>query len=276
MYVGPKAKGWNELQGKFTPRFDPDRPRAEISDKNSKMREHLIDRFNERGGLVGEAGGIFEHPELFKQYPHLKNLEVVLNKQKSDLPEHLSKMVPGTGSYQSGEDRSAMGLFDLYPQITIDAVNPESARDVFLHEIQHAIQDKEDWARGGSPESASSMDKDTAFLVSQVQKEIEKAIELQKSGEFVYQDVPLSKIIQAGGANYDVKNWASNIADKGDDAIKEFLLDTPYNRYQRLAGEVEARDTAARKNMSLEERMKNMPYEGQGIPLKDIIVKRRK
>jgi len=43
--------------------------------------------------------------------------------------------------------------------------------------------------------------------------------------------------------------------------------------YPRLAGEIEARDTAARMGLSATQRQMTPPYSGQGIPLKDIITK---
>jgi hypothetical protein len=47
----------------------------------------------------------------------------------------------------------------------------------------------------------------------------------------------------------------------------------PHSEYMRSAGEIEARDTARRKMLNEEQRRSTLPYQGQGIPLKEMIVK---
>ena len=52
------------------------------------------------------------------------------------------------------------------------------------------------------------------------------------------------------------------------------LEEAALNDYRRLAGEVEARDTQERINMSASDRLQSQPYASQGIPLKKIIARR--
>lgn len=49
-----------------------------------------------------------------------------------------------------------------------------------------------------------------------------------------------------------------------------------FDEYQRLAGEIEARDTQARQKMTPEQRMSTQPYSSQNIPLKQVIARRWK
>lgn len=158
--------GWTQgADGKW--RFEIDDSQADITLQNWRKKTfHFGDyaaRFNQNNGQSPRIADLISHKELFAAYPHLKHVPVYPSRNGSQLITH----------------------DDGYSELYLDANISDTAelKQTLLHEIQHAIQDKENFARGGSPE------------------------------EFV------------------------DGAENADEAFEQ---------YQRLAGEVEARNTEAR------------------------------
>ncbi|MHA2120656.1 MAG: DUF6782 family putative metallopeptidase [Promethearchaeota archaeon] len=86
------------------------------------------------GSGFGEykLGNVFEHEELYKIYPELKDLKV----EKKQLFE------PGTKGYYNPDTET----------ITLNSnLNPEEAKESLLHEVQHWVQFKEGFAIGSTP-----------------------------------------------------------------------------------------------------------------------------
>lgn len=107
-------------------------PRFEFSDMGSTFKE--MPKFFQ-GKRLGE---VLDHPELYKQYPGLADVEV-------------QKMVPTLENYgKAGEFTKVEGR----PVIRIRAdATPEEAQSTLLHEIQHAIQDREGFPQGAKAEA---------------------------------------------------------------------------------------------------------------------------
>lgn len=79
------------------------------------------------------VGDILEHPELFAAYPELAKLEVQQAPRSSSFRGSLSRLgESGTPFVKLREDLTA-----------------EQARSTLMHELQHAIQEKEGFALGG-------------------------------------------------------------------------------------------------------------------------------
>jgi hypothetical protein len=131
---------WNKT-GFF--RGADNRWRYEIVDKDAKINEKGFDRkveadmsgeeiptisVKEFGTTVGEA---LDHPELFKAYPHLKNVGIY------PLPEQLA-------------ERGVIGQMAEGNMYLKNDLHPDFVRSVILHELSHEIQKKEGFARGGS------------------------------------------------------------------------------------------------------------------------------
>lgn len=85
------------------------------------------------------VGDMFDHPELFKAYPELKNIELMMDINP--------KYKVGEGGFGT----TMGGTQPWRPVIRIKAGDGETARAVILHELQHAVQRQEGFARGGSP-----------------------------------------------------------------------------------------------------------------------------
>ena len=210
-----------------------------------------------REGAGNKVGGALKHDELFSKYPELKDIN--LSREPSNALR---------GSYDKDQNRITVGGGET---LTSD---PEESKSTALHELQHAIQEKEGWARGGSPESEANMDRETLEKVHKVQGLISDSMNLKDSDEWVYNSSSIEEILKTSKADNDIKEWALNIVRGGNKSIDEFMSNTPYRSYQRLAGEIEARDTQSRQAMPQSERMRTQPYASQGIPLSDVLVKK--
>lgn len=261
MYVGPKAKGWEKLTNKFSGLMDR-MERAEISDAGAKVNTSSYLKYPGNVYQTKDAAvlsDIFEHPELYAQYPHLRNISIESRFGQKGTP---------SGSFNENFNR-----------IRAQSENPEDLKDTLLHEIQHAIQEKEGWARGGRPEQFYKLHSRYKELFDEIGRhESRIANEISK--------------YQSKWGN-DFKNYSTKdefdlngFIAKEKDSIEriraklkiEGLLENmrneePGNLYKRLAGEVESRDTAARMGMDLSERQRTLPYASQNVPLKDVITK---
>jgi hypothetical protein len=230
IYGGPQATGYKQAQGKFSgladkkPRFEIDDSKAKINEKNWTDIGRFFGFNKNASNVESTLTELIDHPDLFKQYPELKSAKVIITK--------------GGESASYDPLRNTITLpkgFDM-------SLSPSTAKSTLLHEIQHAIQEKEGFARGGSPSSTLFTPEITAEL-----KKLQEKIQLaMKSGK---DPLPLM-----------------------DEFARKHEM-SRFDVYQRLAGEVEARDVQSRMNLSPEERMRTLPYASQNIPVKDQIVK---
>ena len=118
-------------------------------------------------------------------------------------------------------------------------------KSTLLHELQHAIQFKEGFARGGSPEG------------------VERGSEAFMNDPLVKRYAMLLKIAEKQKLKPTLAMELDRVADK---------LNANYERYWRLAGEVEERNTQARALMSDTMRKLVAPSETQSVPNSDVVV----
>jgi hypothetical protein len=94
-----------------------------------------------------------QHPELEEAYPNL------------------------VGNLQIAKEQSVGGVRGRYdPQKKLvttggSGITDDESRSTLLHEVQHAIQDVENWGRGGSPDSAK------AIAAAQIKSEVSPLVE---------------------------------------------------------------------------------------------------
>lgn len=77
---------------------------------------------------------VLDHPELYAAYPNLGNINVAFTKDDGD---------EASGAYYESRNRILVNWTG----------NRDETLSVLLHEVQHAIQSRENFARGGSMES---------------------------------------------------------------------------------------------------------------------------
>ena len=124
-----------------------------------------------------------------------------------------------------------------------------------LHELQHAIQQREGFARGGSP---------SQFEVSQsnINQTKDASILRYLLGDNPNNDINEAKKRFVETMGREPATAADVTALKNDfETLNSRLAEyeNPHAMYSRLAGEIEARDTAARMNFTPEQRMATPP-----------------
>ena len=108
-------------------------PQFEINDRASRfIDKNLFNRPPSDEVFETTVGSVFEHPELYANYPQLKDTKILI--------KQLPKGEIGTGSYNSKTDT-----------ITLYSSTPEKARSLLIHELDHATAYLENFPSGGSP-----------------------------------------------------------------------------------------------------------------------------
>jgi len=143
--------------------------------------------------------------------------------------------------------KGAKGYFDKNAnEIVLNSnMSKEDIKSSLLHEIQHAIQAKEGFAVGGSAQEFYNSAKRKLNL-------------LKYENEFEPDEFLRDKRAK------QISELESKFKNGGD-AIKE----QAFKDYQNLAGEIEARDTQARADLTAEQRAKTEPYSSENIPKED-------
>ena len=209
-----------------------------------------------------------ENDELFKAYPDLKRVQIVFTDQ---LPTDIG------GIYKYKENT-----------IIINTNYVDNISSVLAHEVQHAIQYIEGFAKGGSEESVQDLfDRAHSEYMARVWADEleEKAKEM---GEYYnqtavydallndykgFEDYMPNKEARIKGFNYFVRGYADRSLDN---LIEKFRADervsiNSHNEYMKLAGEVEARNVQSRLGMSAEERRRSLAIETEDVERKDQI-----
>jgi hypothetical protein len=263
IFIGPNAASFNKIMatkalelekaGKTAEEIwektgtfrGPDKQwRQEISDKNLQIQD-----YRNTGGAI-----VIKHPELQASYDQLPR----------GVKVKPSSQMEGMAAYEAPKRD-----FDwkMGEGGTIHVPSSEAVpRDVYAHELQHAVQAKEGFASGGSP---SSMVLILEKLAKQKREEAQSLFRLSSAND------PLDplRIVKPGARQkgLQLEKEAREIEDKALAAYRS--EQTKFDLYQKLAGEAEARATEKRLNLSDEERRKLFPYKSYDVPLKDLIIR---
>lgn len=217
---------------------------------------------NPQGGTLADY---INHPELFANYPQLRQASL----QFTDLPD-------GTRGRYNTESHT----------ITLDNSLRGAPEDTLVHEIQHAIQSAEGFSGGSSPEYWARREFETGDLVTnRLQQEYDQILnglgredqnkyirytELERELEHLFLSDPNTE----AGRRYDrleaeqdaiyeelyPNAWFRQLLD-----LNRRMEDTAgeYRRmYENTAGEIEARDVTARRQLTPEQRRRTMPNTG--------------
>lgn len=224
----------------------------------------------------GTLADYINHPELFANYPQLRDVGLEFRK----LPE-------GTRGEFDGDT------------VTLDESLLTEPEDVLIHEIQHAIQRAEGFARGASPEYWSrQLQNGYDGRTENVRREAARLRDEYNSvrdqePEFFDAMIELEEMtpdVPRGAVNWDTLEqieedpieWqqydaAREAAEQrfGREKVWGFITllqhlkraetdagRSAYNLYRDTAGEIEARDAAARRSMDREKRRNTRPNIG--------------
>lgn len=232
------------ITGWFPGKYDG-KMRFEIADNQAKWiynDSRTKTALAEVSGFVIPLQRVLDHPALFEAYPEARTIRVQVNPELKD-----------RGQFTTGEDGQ--------PLIVLNDANNMST---LLHEVQHWIQRKEGFARGGNAgefargpmfsararELASDLSQSLLGGVSGQLNEITSAIKYGDATE-------LNGIAQKHG--FPALPDAIQFLEAQDQKR------TPFGQYQRLAGEIEARDVQARQDLTPAQRAATAPYSAENI-----------
>jgi hypothetical protein len=165
---------------------------------------------------------VLDHPKLFKQYPHLKDIPVGEDR-----------------SLNPGDASTELGLDDKIRIFRTPQTTPEN----LLHEVQHAVQHHEDFAKGG--------DVPDAIDPKQVQTDRPEILPMQ---ERLRQINEMQSSDQYNQLTPDGRRELMQERYELEDKINHIFGQERWKQYYNQHGEVEARAVAERAKLTQKER----------------------
>lgn len=224
-----------------------------------RERNRLSERV-ERGNARLED--VLDHEGLFRAYPQLRHVRVVF--------DETPKGVLGSFSAEGN-------------QITISEELRDAPQDVLIHEIQHAIQNAEGFAKGSNRQyweekltngdeiqSKGFQEAREKLIQFQLDEANEEVLalrdQLEKAGELDDGFREYDRIWEeAERRGLDKKiNEYYDLRENYYDQLHKPQRSVPSELYYNTAGEIEARDAANRRPMSSETRKRIKPDYGNG------------
>lgn len=224
-----------------------------------RERNRLSERV-ERGNARLED--VLDHEELFRAYPQLRHVRVVFDETPKGV----------LGSFGAEGN-----------QITISEELRDAPQDVLIHEIQHAIQNAEGFAKGSNRQyweekltngdeiqSKGFQEAREKLIQFQLDEANEEVLalrdQLEKAGELDDGFREYDRIWEeAERRGLDKKiNEYYDLRENYYDQLHKPQRSVPSELYYNTAGEIEARDAANRRPMSSETRKRIKPDYGNG------------
>lgn len=258
-------------------------PRIEFDDSKAELLDAgVIDKLQNVSSSELTVGDILKYDDLFEAYPEAKNIQIVPHKIKGD--ESYG------GSFAQPTKSNPRGGISINPRM-----NPDQVRSVILHELQHYVQFADYLHRGANKNEflPAGINQVENVLQAQTNKfsnmlmttatpeglslagELKLKLKLRNSKPSeVINDVmryisPTGTTIEKSKVARDaVAELEKLIGKETTDEIiahanKVKQLNTvkerAFNNYLSASGEVEARFTQSRRNMTFEERMQEIP-----------------
>lgn len=241
--------GWHKgNDGKW--RFEIDDSKAKVGPmygtaKNPSWPERALINDEQR---LGSEGGVplpevYDHPELYQQYPFLKDIRVRVD---DGLFVGSAYASPKEGIITMGDPRFG------------DSNDEPGAKKTLTHEINHLVEYHEGFARGGSVREFSKQREDAVKeLREQRAKEIEDAFAARRQGD------------EAKAQEHEKR------LDSIDNAIRAHIEETSgkpmfskeVRMYRSLLGEIYARNAERRTELTAEQRATSYPEDT--LPVQD-------
>lgn len=233
-----------------------------LDKKNGSTKKELARRIDEGNATLRD---IMQHNALFEAYPEIAETKVKF----ADMPS-------GTAGSYNRETNT----ITLDTKLKYDA---NEALDALMHEVQHRVQAAEGfasgtnlgyWNRGENYDKAAEKYRDNRARLLNGLSADERAL----YNEYRSVDQEMGRMLD-GSALYD-EGRMDTLEKRSDELYKELYSKEWFgklSRYDRIlgdageavkefywntAGEIEARDTAARRRMSAEERKNTPPMLG--------------
>lgn len=235
------AKEWFESEFGRAPlewsgQLAKDTPAPELQ----KLLGDAETRIPQRSQWSSRLGNVLDHPELYAAYPDLVNV-----------PFHIKPPIEMAG---------ADGMFHGKGEISIlddAAYGLSKGKSITAHEAQHAVQDMEGFARGGTPKTMG----DEMGNLYEFNQKFNRAFE-----QFLTSPDDVAK----SNAQQEMDYYLERIRKLQD--LRGVA--SPEEAYARLAGEAEARNVQSRMNMTMPERLATPPWKTLDVPEEQLIVRK--
>jgi hypothetical protein len=219
--------------------------RQEISDKPSTMKgsgdfEKTIMSAYERGSQrTGDqlyktnVGDVLFHHELAQAYPELMSIETQM----------LPKSRTARGSLIKTSEGQVLRVKEDLPS--------QDARSTMMHELQHAIQERERFGVGGNARDFARMKGEAETKIVDLNQQMIAVVRQM--------DNPATSAAQKA----ELKSQYDALMSQRDALVPAAQID-PKNAYAHLMGEAEARLTQRRMDLGPRQRRQNFPFQYTG------------
>lgn len=290
MFVGPGSKTWNKAKAA----------------KAQQMAEQGVDPrviWPETGTWKGPDGAWRQEvaDDLASIYePSFRTLEVMQSgnplktNRVSDVLSHRKAYNAYPDLQDINLDLAFKGRGGAYAASTSWG-DPESialgnpGTSTAIHELQHAIQQREGWERGGSPDMFNQgKEAELARAALSFRREID-GLGIDKAADWSAKEHAVENLYRSLDAHdwlpsKEARELARDVYNNPNQQLQELVnfygLDKrtspfkPDEMYRRLAGEAEARATQARMNLTPEQRLALFPADSYDVPLDQLIVRK--
>ena len=199
--------------------------------------------------IVEKPNDLFkEYPELFDAYPELKDMKILKGRAKNGGVFYNNAI-----TLNLGDIREAI----KYDMDTHYKLANNSLKKTLVHEIQHYVQEKEGFAQGGNSEMI--IDKNALDAIAKLRAE----------KDAVAKEFYAMSPEEQQRRKYEINNRYNDLTKQIERLEKSSRIG--YDGYNRLSGEVEARNVSARLNMTPEERRKTLAESTEDVARKDQI-----
>jgi hypothetical protein len=187
-----------------------------------------------------------EHPALYEAYPDIGTVWT-------------TPTAGAKGSYQYAKGG--------YPEEFI-SVGTDNPRSIALHELQHAVQKREGFGRGGNKMMAF---KDPAAwsILSRMRANMRTPMSLQEYAEQAWQTSDITKEIRS-----DYRKYVKSVKQNAEKLDVEAQKQAAAEYYTYLAGEAEARAVQERAGYTPAMRQQRLPTLDYDVPINELIVRK--
>ena len=263
----------------FQPLSEEERNEMEALAKDSNVR-YFDGTATQKNPASLTVKDYMDAPMLFAAYPELRDLPVKVEPLTSNgkYVSEVDALTGDTSRYLVISDALVQSLRDM------NASARQQMQDTFIHEIQHYIQEMEGFARGGNLSTVATMRRDEAQAkldalrpVYEEYQYLDACIDSAEDSEMALQYYDAKDAFEKEHAHelkaYQVALDARHVAEL--DMVSGYLSDRNFIDYQRLAGEVEARNAVRRSGMSFRERWNSPISSTEDVPREEQIVNYR-
>jgi hypothetical protein len=258
--AGKDGEEIRSVTGWFSGKYDG-KMRWEVPDEGAS----LLKTETIRAGYPADQ--VINHRNLFDIYPDLRKVVVAF--------------YPLPNNERGGFDSFGNGRIEI-----AERLSDEEKLSTLLHEIQHWIQNKEGFSKGGTPQAASRKLAEKSEASQRAKRDFDEAKARYES----LKEAAKSKITKERGGLGRLDDLLADLEPNVKKAFDEMLAakhkasfspvlegykvsdDDAFQGYRSMAGEIEARDVQARQKLTPEQRRATAPYSSENIAKEDAIV----